>query len=122
MLSTGEFFAAKIWKNTTADLVAGFVSCLIDFIKPDKKKVVIVLDNASVHTGKIMKDAVAFYKNKNVDFHFLPPYSPELNRIERLWHKMKYTWMTAKRRTKKELEEAIDDMCDGFGEKYIFSF
>lgn len=103
-------------------MVAGFVSCLVDFIKADKKKIVIVLDNASVHTGKIMKDVVDFYKNKNIEFYFLPPYSPELNKIERLWQKMKYNWMIAKRRTKKELENDIENIISGFGVKYRFDF
>ncbi|WP_157648304.1 IS3 family transposase, partial [Burkholderia ubonensis] len=30
--------------------------------------------------------------------YFLPPYSPELNRIEKLWHKMKYEWLAFKAR------------------------
>jgi transposase len=29
-------------------------------------------------------------------FYFLPPYSPELNRIEILWKKMKYEWLPFK--------------------------
>ena len=33
---------------------------------------------------------------RGLKLYFLPPYSPELNRIEKLWHKMKYTWMAFK--------------------------
>ncbi len=28
---------------------------------------------------------------QGVTLYFLPPYSPELNRIEKLWHLVKYT-------------------------------
>jgi transposase len=34
----------------------------------------------------------------------LPPYSPELKRIEKLWWLMKHRWMALTRRTKEELE------------------
>ncbi len=122
LLSTGDFFAKKVWKTTTTDVFSCFVSHLVEFVNAGDTKVVFILDNASIHTSKIMKNVVKFYKIQNVDFIFTPPYSPELNRIERLWHKMKYTWMTAKRRTKKELEEAVDAIINGFGEKYQFDF
>lgn len=122
MLSTGEFFAKKIWKNTNADLFAGFSALLVDFVKDTQKELTIVLDNASFHKNKIMKDAIKFFKTKGVNFYFLPAYSPELNRIESLWHKMKYTWMPAKRRTKSDLEDNIGEIIDGFGGKYKFKF
>lgn len=69
-----------------------------------------------------MKDAIDFFKTKGVNFYFLPAYSPELNRIERLWHKIKYTWMSAKRRTKSDLEDDFGEIIDGFGKKYKFEF
>jgi transposase len=122
LLSTGDFFAQKVWKSTTTDVFSCFISNLVEFINAGDKKVVFVLDNASIHTSKIMKCVIKFYKIQNVEFLFTPPYSPELNKIERLWHKMKYTWMTAKRRTKKELEETVDEIINGFGEKYKFNF
>ena len=49
---------------------------------------VIVMDNASFHRKsrlyKLCKDA-----NKNLKLIFLPPYSPELNPIEKFWAKLK---------------------------------
>lgn len=51
---------------------------------PDDKKILIVLDNASWH-----KKAVRLLQESNdyprIEFLFLPPYSPELNPIERVW-------------------------------------
>ena len=55
-------------------------------------------------------------------FYFLPPYSPELNKIGRLWHKMTYTWMAPKQRDAQTLEDDIDDMLDNFGTKFKFAF
>lgn len=42
-----------------------------------------------------------------------PPY-----RIELLWHKMKYEWLQFKLYTPEELEEAIDEIGEGFGDLY----
>ena len=53
---------------------------------------------------------------------FLPPYSPELNRIEKLWHKMKYEWMVFKSRDAQTLEADVDEILTGFGEKYTLDF
>jgi transposase len=52
----------------------------------------------------------------------LPPYSPELNRIEKLWHLMKHTWMAVKCRNSENLEKDVTDILDNFGSKYKFSF
>lgn len=50
----------------------------------DDKKILIVLDNASWH-----KKAVRLMRENDdyprIEFIFLPPYSPELNPIERVW-------------------------------------
>jgi transposase len=44
---------------------------------------VLVLDNARFHSAKALKVP------ENVSFIFLPPYSPDLNPIERLWQDIK---------------------------------
>jgi transposase len=46
--------------------------------------VVVIIDNARYHHAALHKD----YRSQNRDrfsLEFLPPYSPELNPIERLW-------------------------------------
>ena len=48
-----------------------------------KKKIVLVLDNASSHKSKKVKDFVNGCKDK-LELCFLPPYSPHLNLIEQL--------------------------------------
>ncbi|WP_202054347.1 transposase [Methylomicrobium sp. RS1] len=61
-------------------------------------------------------------EEKGMRFYFLPPYSPELNRIELLWHKMKYEWLKFKLYTPDELERAIDEIGEGFGDLYKLTF
>jgi len=48
------------------------------------RRVVVIIDNARYHHAILHKE----YRDKNRDrfaLEFLPPYSPELNPIERLW-------------------------------------
>ena len=47
----------------------------------------IILDNAAYYRSALVKDFLA--KNQRIKFMFLPPYSPNLNLIERLWKLMK---------------------------------
>ena len=119
MLSTGELFSAKIWQSTTAEIFTGFIGLLKEYVG---KKVTVIVDNASVHKAKATKHLMNLLKNQGVTLYFLPPYSPELNRIEKLWHLMKYTWMSAKCRDSKTLEADVDDMLNNFGSKYKFAF
>lgn len=59
---------------------------------------------------------------KGLKLYFLPPYSPELNRIEKLRHKMKYELMEFKTRNAKTLEEDVRKILDGFGSDYVMTF
>jgi transposase len=119
LLSTGELFCAKLWQTMTAQLFIGYLGLLQNHVG---KPLVVILDNASIHKAKAIQDALAFLEKKGLKLYFLPPYSPELNRIENVWHKMKYEWMAYKARDAQTLEADVDDVLDGFGKKYTFSF
>jgi len=49
----------------------------------DKQNIIIYLDNASYHKSKEVKEYLA--SQSKIKLSFLPPYSPNLNLIERLW-------------------------------------
>jgi transposase len=49
---------------------------------PNANNIHIIWDNAGYHKSANMK---AFIEGTNIQLHFLPPYSPNLNPIERLW-------------------------------------
>ena len=119
LISTGELFSAKIWQNTTADAFTGFLGLLIDHVN---KPLTIILDNASIHKAKANAHIMEFFKKQGVVFYFLPAYSPELNRIETLWGVIKHTWMSAKNRTAKMLEEDLNEILLNFCSKYKFKF
>jgi transposase len=49
---------------------------------PAAKKIHMILDNAGYHKSK---ELISFVNETNIVLHYLPPYSPNLNPIERLW-------------------------------------
>jgi transposase len=69
------------------------VDCFNDFAKKLSKKTVILIDNASVHTSNLFKDNIDKWEKENLIIYNIPPYSPELNKIEILWRKIKYEWI-----------------------------
>jgi transposase len=119
MLSTGTLFSVKYWETTTAEIFTGFVGLLKKHVG---QKITIIIDNASIHKAKAMKPLMSILEKDGVTLKFLTPYSPELNRIEKLWHLMKYTWMSVKCRDKKMLEEDVGEILDNFGDKYKLCF
>lgn len=119
MLSTGDLFSVKYWQSMTGDLFTGF---LISLKEQVGKPLTVILDNASIHKSKANRHIIEFLEKQGLTLYFLPPYSPELNRIEKLWHLMKHTWMAVKCRSSKILEEDIDEILSNFGTKYKFQF
>ena len=90
--------------------------------KVQGKPITVILDNASIHKSKEIQPLVELLKRRGLTLYFLPPYSPELNRIERLWHKVKHTWLVPKCRDKQTLEADVEEIMDNFGFKYQFAF
>ena len=119
LLSSGKVLSAKYWQTTTADVFVGFLGWLRQQVT---KPLTVILDNASIHKAKSIGPCIEWLKKQGVSLYFLPAYSPELNRIERLWHKIKHTWMAVKCRTAPELEADVREILDNFGMKYKFDF
>ena len=119
LLSSGELFTAKLWETMTALLFVGFLGLLVEHVG---KPLVVILDNASVHKAKEIEPLMKVLQGKGLKLYFLPTYSPELNRIEKLWHKMKYEWMAFKSRDAKTLKADVDEILTGFGRKYKLDF
>lgn len=58
----------------------------IEQLNPTISKIHLILDNARYNHARIVKD---FVRNSRIELHFLPPYSPNLNLIERFWKFLK---------------------------------
>ena len=74
----------------TADL---FVLAVNEFAEQLTAPAVLVLDNASIHTAHLVRERHAAWAAAGLTLLFLPPYSPELNKIEMLWHRCKHCWV-----------------------------
>lgn len=60
----------------------------IDDFKKSSAKIVIILDNASFHKRKDILEKIEA-EMPNIILEFLPPYSPDYNLIELVWHSAK---------------------------------
>jgi transposase len=49
------------------------------------REIHVIQDNYSIHDSLQVHLALATEKGQRVKLHFLPPYCPEHNRIERIW-------------------------------------
>lgn len=78
-------------------------TCLIPVLEPGQ---VVIVDNATFHKGGRIEQLI---REAGCELLYLPPYSPDLNKIERCW-----SWL--KSRIRKQLEQfdclrdAIEDV------------
>ena len=52
---------------------------------PVAKRIHVILDNYSIHSTQQVKRSLETGNGSRFELHFLPPYCPDHNRIERLW-------------------------------------
>ena len=79
LLSSGSLMLAKLWQSVNGLWFFGFLMALIEHVA---KPLVVILDNASIHTAKKLKPYWDLLEEKGLRFYFLPPYSPELNALK----------------------------------------
>lgn len=63
------------------------------FLRKIKKNTVVILDNSPVHRSKKFMAKIPEWEKEGLILKFIPPYSPELNKIEILWKFIKYYWL-----------------------------
>lgn len=66
---------------------------------------VIVIDNASFHRSQTIDELVA---EAGCEIWYLPPYSPDLNKIERWWSVLK-NWMKQRWGEFEEFRDCVDN-------------
>ena len=77
-------------ENMTADKVADFLDRLSLRLR---RNTFVVLDNATVHRCKLMRELRPIWEKRGLFLFFLPPYSPHLNIAETLWRILKGKWL-----------------------------
>jgi transposase len=68
---------------------------------------VVVMDNLSSHKVTGVRERIAAV---GAELLYLPPYSPDLNPIEKAWAKLKQLLRTAKARSTQALEQAVTEL------------
>ena len=81
-----DYASGKVYveehKRYDAQVFLGFLKHVLE--QYPEGKIVMILDNAKIHHAKLLQDFLE--KNRDrLELVFLPPYSPNLNKIEELW-------------------------------------
>jgi transposase len=101
----------------------GVIACFDAFCQTIKKKTVVVVDNASIHTSEEFEDRIPYWKKRGLVIKYLSPYSPELNLIEILWRRIKYTWLPfSAYECLNALSEALEAILSHVGSEYQITF
>ncbi|MFC1226789.1 IS630 family transposase [Pedobacter sp. BG31] len=101
---TGIVVTSKADRGNTIS----FFSFLLLVVKTyHERKVVMVLDNVPYHHAKRLKPILERYKHR-IELVYLPPYSPDLNPIERVW------WYMRKKITHNRYVQNLQDRITNF--------
>lgn len=99
------------------------IALLDGFCGKIRQKTVVVLDNAPTHRSKAFMEKVKQWQEQDLYIFFLPAYSPELNKIEMLWKKIKYQWLDFDAYTSWDsLQQHLSQVLDNIGLEYIINF
>lgn len=99
------------------------IACIDSFVQSIKKRTILVLDNAPIHRSKLFKSKVEKWKEQDLYIYFLPPYSPQLNKIEILWRFIKYQWLPFDAFVNfKNLKERLENVLNNVGIKCSVNF
>jgi transposase len=100
-----------------------FIACMNAFVKSRQEPTVVVLDNSPVHRSGKVAAMIPHWQEQGVGVFYLPRYTPHLNPIEMLWHKMKYEWMPFLAYDSWAcLVEAVETMIRQFGKERTINF
>ena len=77
---TGEVYVEE-HKKYDAEAFRCFLTHVLEHYP--EGDIVMILDNAKIHHANLLKDLLE--KNPRLHLEFLPPYSPNLNKIEEFW-------------------------------------
>jgi transposase len=105
MSTRGMIATMTIEEPTDADIFLAYLDhVLCPKLRPGD---VVVMDNLSAHKVQGVRQRIAAAA---AELLYLPPYSPDLNPIEKACSKLKWLLRSAKSRTKEALDEALSQL------------
>jgi transposase len=101
----GMVATMTIEEPTDTDIFLAYVEHLLcPVLKPGD---VVVMDNLSPHKAPAVREWI---EKAGAEVLYLPPYSPDLNPIEKAWAKLKQLLREVKARSKETLDQAITEL------------
>lgn len=101
---------AVFWASKPKALVAADLLRFLDALPVVPVPHIVVLDNASMHRNTALRAARPALWTKRIYLYYLPPSSPDLNDIERLFREVKHDELPERRYpTLPLLAAAVDD-------------
>jgi putative transposase len=99
-----------IWDQAPRSLRSEDLLLVLQDVPERSGRLVVVMDNGSMHVSHVIKEALPKLKEEGIEFYYLPPYSPELNDIERVFGGIKHHDMPERSyATVDALMAAVDD-------------
>jgi transposase len=105
MSTRGMIATMTIEEPTDGDIFLAYVEHVL--CPALKAGDVVVMDNLSSHKIVGVRDLI---EKQGAEALYLPPYSPDLNPIEKAWAKLKQMLRSTKARTQQALDHAITEM------------
>ena len=98
------------WDRVPRTLTSQDLLTILPLIPKPTGRLVVVMDNGSLHVSHVVQYALPALKAQGIELYYLPPYSPELNAIERVLGGIKHHGLPVRRyATVPDLVEAIDE-------------
>ena len=108
-LRDGLFVAMREPDKFNAQSFHNFMKKLLVVGSTAGRKMVLITDNAKYHHAKLHREWREEHTNRFV-LYFLPPYSPDLNPVERVWKLVRRICLHNRYfHTLKEIEEVVEN-------------
>ena len=121
MWHRGNRFESFVFEGAVDSNVV--IGCLDLIAQNLNKETWIVLDNAPIHRSEEFAEKIEEWEKSGLKIYFLPPYCPSLNKIEMLWQKIKYDWLSWEAYSSyKNLCQELDSILSQIGSKYLITF
>jgi transposase len=105
MSTRGMIATMTIEEPTDGDIFLAYVEqVLCPTLQPGD---VVVMDNLPAHKARSVRERI---EKHQAELLYLPPYSPDLNPIEKAWSKLKQLLRSAKARSQNALDLAISQL------------